>query len=120
MRRNLNEIMASQNKMIDRLGSQDSTDDEQMLEIYRSHIATVKIMGRKLKNMEVIEVRYDETISNPADTAAAVNTFLGGNLDTRAMQVSSTGRCIEIEVRLSASVSTSVHSKSGCGTNERQ
>lgn len=86
MRRNLNEIMASQNKMIDRLGSQDSTDDEQMLEIYRSHIATVKIMGRKLKNMEVIEVRYDETISNPADTAAAVNTFLGGNLDTRAMQ----------------------------------
>ena len=86
MRRNLNEIMASQNKMIDRLGSQDSTDDEQMLEIYRSHIATVKIMGRKQKNMEVMEVRYDETISNPGATATAVNAFLGGHLDVEAMQ----------------------------------
>jgi len=86
MRRNLEEIMASQNKMINRLGSEDSTDDEQMLEVYRSHIATVRIMGRKLKNMDVIEVRYDETISDPATTAATVNDFLGGQLDTAAMR----------------------------------
>ena len=86
MRRNLVEIMASQNKMIDRLGSEDGTDDEQMLEIYRSHIATVKIMGRKLKNMDVIEVRYDETISDPVTTAGVVNAFLGGQLDTEAMK----------------------------------
>ena len=86
MRRNLDEIMASQNKMIDRLGSEDSTDDEQMLEIYRSHIATVKIMGRKLDNMDVLEVRYDTTISEPGNTARAVNDFLGGELDVTAMQ----------------------------------
>jgi hypothetical protein len=86
MRRNLQEIMASQNKMIDRLGSEDNTDDEQMLEIYRSHIATVKIMGRKLKNMDVMEIRYDDTISNPEHTATVVNEFLGGKLDTSAMK----------------------------------
>jgi len=86
MRRNLQEIMASQNKMIDRLGSEDNTDDEQMLEIYRSHIATVKIMGRKLKNMDVMEIRYDDTISNPEHTATVVNDFLGGTLDTAAMK----------------------------------
>ena len=86
MRRNLEEIMASQNKMIDRLGSEDGTDDEQMLEIYRSHIATVKIMGRKLKNMDVIEVRYDTAISDPGSAASTVNEFLGGQLDTQAMK----------------------------------
>ena len=86
MRRNLDEIMASQNKMIDRLGSEDNTDDAQMLEIYRSHIATVKIMGRKLDHMDVLEVRYDTTISDPGTAARAVNDFLGGNLDVAAMQ----------------------------------
>ena len=86
MRRNLDEIMASQNKMIDRLGSEDNTDDAQMLEIYRSHIATVKIMGRKLDHMDVLEVRYDTTISDPGTAARAVNDFLGGNLDVVAMQ----------------------------------
>lgn len=86
MRRNLDEILASQNKMIDRLGSEDNTQDEQMLEIYRSHIATVKIMGRKLDYMDVLEVRYDTTISDPGNAATAVNEFLGGGLDVAAMQ----------------------------------
>ena len=43
-------------------------------------------MGRKLKNMDVMEIRYDDTISNPEHTAAVVNEFLGGKLDTAAMK----------------------------------
>lgn len=85
MRRNLDEVLKSQDKMIARLGSQDTTDAEVLKESYRNHIVSVRLMGRKAPNFEVIEVRYKQTIEDPASIAAEVNAFLGGALDERAM-----------------------------------
>ena len=85
MRRDLNEVISSQNKMLDRRGEQSITDDEMMAEAYRNHLAAVRILVRKRPNFEILEVRYDQAVKSPADAARAVNAFLGGRLDEAAM-----------------------------------
>ena len=86
MRRHLDEVIASQNKMLDRRGEESITDGETMAEAYRNHLASVKILVRKRPNFEMLEFRYDEAVKNPREAARAVNAFLGGVLDEKAMQ----------------------------------
>ena len=85
MRRHLDEVIASQNKMLDRRGEESIQDRETMAEAYRNHLAAVKILVRKRPNLDMLEFRYDEAVRNPKEAARAVNTFLGGKLDERAM-----------------------------------
>ena len=85
MRRHLDEVIASQNKMLDRRGEDAIQDRETMAEAYRNHLAAVKILIRKRPNLEMLEFRYDEAVKNPKEAARSVNAFLGGALDERAM-----------------------------------
>jgi hypothetical protein len=86
MRRNLDEVLSSQDKMIDRLGSSDSSaDDEAMKEAYRNDIVRTRLMCKKNSHMELIEIHYSETVANPAASARKVNAFLDGRLDETAM-----------------------------------
>jgi hypothetical protein len=85
MRRHLDEVIASQNKMLDRRGEKSIDEHERMSEAYRNHLAAVKILVRKRPNFEFFEFRYDEAVKDPAAAARAVNAFLGGKLDERAM-----------------------------------
>src|SRR5262245_10966473 len=85
MRRHLDEVIASQNKMLDRRGEDSIEDRETMAEAYRNHLAAVKILIRKRPNLEMLEFRYDEAVKNPKEAARAVNAFLGGKLDEGAM-----------------------------------
>jgi len=87
MRRDLDEVLASQNKMIDRLGTTDSAaQDEAMKEAYRNDIVRVRLLCKKRSNFELIETHYKATIETPAETAQTVNAFLGGHLDEAAMR----------------------------------
>ena len=85
MRRHLDEVIASQNKMLDRRGEDAIEDRETMAEAYRNHLAAVKILVRKRPNLEMLEFRYDEAVKSPKEAARMVNAFLGGALDERAM-----------------------------------
>ena len=85
MRRHLDEVIASQNKMLDRRGEDSIEDRETMAEAYRNHLAAVKILIRKRPNLEMLEFRYDEAVKSPREAARAVNAFLGGTLDEGAM-----------------------------------
>jgi hypothetical protein len=85
MRRHLDEVISSQNRMLDRRGEETIDERETMAEAYRNHLAAVKILVRKRPNFEMLECRYDEVVANPRKAAAAVNTFLGGTLDEGAM-----------------------------------
>jgi hypothetical protein len=85
MRRHLDEVIASQNKMLDRRGEDAIEDRETMAEAYRNHLAAVKILVRKRPNLEMLEFRYDEAVKSPKEAARMVNAFLGGRLDERAM-----------------------------------
>jgi hypothetical protein len=85
MRRHLDEVISSQNRMLDRRGEETIDERETMAEAYRNHLAAVKILVRKRPNFEMLECRYDEVVANPRKAAAAVNAFLGGALDEGAM-----------------------------------
>jgi len=87
MRRDLDEVLASQNKMIQRLGTEDSTAaEEAMREAYRNDIVRTRLLCKKRPNFELIEVSYKSTIEDPAATARSVNAFVGGHLDEAAMR----------------------------------
>jgi hypothetical protein len=87
MRRDLDEVLASQDKMIQRLGTRDSTADaEAMKEAYRNDIVRARLLCKKRPNFELIEVNYRSTIEDPAETARKVNAFLGHRLDEEAMR----------------------------------
>ncbi|MDP2305890.1 MAG: sulfotransferase domain-containing protein [Pseudomonadota bacterium] len=86
MRRDLNEVIASQNKMIKHRGEVDETNDKMMIEAYLNHLAAVRILVRKRANFEMVEVRYDTAVHQPADAAKQVNAFLGGTLPEEKMR----------------------------------
>ena len=87
MRRDLDEVLASQNKMIHRLGTEDSTAAEDaMKEAYRNDIVRTRLLCKNRPNFELIEINYKETIGDPAATARSVNAFVGGHLDETAMR----------------------------------
>ena len=87
MRRDLDEVITSQNKMIDRLGTEDTTADrEAMKEAYRNDIVRTRLLCRNRPNFELIEVHYKQTIEDPTATASQLNAFLGGRLDEAAMR----------------------------------
>lgn len=86
MRRHLDEVLRSQDKMLDRLGNAAPGGDlEAMKEAYRNDIVAARLHARKQPFMDMLEVHYAETVADPAATAHAVNAFLGGFLDERAM-----------------------------------
>ena len=86
MRRHLDEILQSQDKMLDRLGNAAPGGDmEAMKEAYRNDIVAARLHARKKPNMELIEVHYFHAIEDPDGTARRVNQFLGGGLDEAAM-----------------------------------
>jgi hypothetical protein len=86
MRRDLDEVIASQNKMLDRRGEPSIEDSGSMAEIYRHHLAAVRVLVRNRPNFELLDVRYDQAVNDPPAAAHAVNAFLGGRLDEGAMR----------------------------------
>ena len=87
LRRDLEEVLTSQNKMIDRLGTEDTTaQDEAMKEAYRNDIVRTRMLCRKRPNFELVEIHYKTAIEDSADAARQVNDFLGGHLDEAAMR----------------------------------
>ena len=86
MRRHLDEVLASQDKMLDRLGNAAPGGDlEAMKEAYRNDIVAARLHARKRPNMQMLELHYADAIADPAGTARRVNEFLGGALDEAAM-----------------------------------
>jgi hypothetical protein len=86
MRRHLDEVLKSQDKMLDRLGNAaPGADLEAMKEAYRNDIVAARLFARKVPYMEMIEVDYRATVEDPAAAAREVNAFLGGRLDEAAM-----------------------------------
>ncbi len=87
MRRDLDEVLASQNKMIQRLGTEDSAAAEDaMKEAYRNDIVRTRLLCKNRPNFELIEINYKDTIGDPEATARSVNTFVGGHLDEATMR----------------------------------
>jgi len=78
MRRDLEEVIASQNKMLDRRGEpRDETGDEKMIQLYRNHLRKVELILEQRPNFELLDVGYRQVIDEPREQAARVAKFLG-------------------------------------------
>jgi hypothetical protein len=85
MKRNIEEILASQRKMLQRRGEEAGGDDKELGRAFRQHLEELeKWMGGQ-DNMRVLYLNYNDMVSDPGDSIQEVNRFLGGGLDVQKM-----------------------------------
>jgi len=87
MRRNLHEVLASQAKMLDRRGEENTADDEDMLRMYASHLEKVMFQLRFRDWFDVLYLDFADVVADPEMAAKQLNDFLGGGLDVEKMAV---------------------------------
>jgi len=87
MRRKLEEILASQNKMLKRRGKQPPSkqEDKEMASLFRKHLEHVERWSQQQSHMDILWVDYNTTINEPEQTAKSVNDFLNQDLDVEKM-----------------------------------
>jgi hypothetical protein len=86
MRRKIEEVLASQRKMLVRRGeATDTIPDERLAELFSKHVAQIEAWVDQQPNIEVIYVEYGQVLQAPLDQARQVNQFLGGSLSTDRM-----------------------------------
>jgi len=85
MRRDLSEVVASQNKMLDNRGEENPIRDEKAIELYRKHLISTRVFTGMSPRFQVLEVTYRDVLSDPERLARQVNAFLGGRLDAERM-----------------------------------
>jgi len=86
MRRDLDEVLASQRNMLIRRGEPtDEQNDERMQEIYEKHLKQVAGWMVENPDIQVEYVDYRDVIARPRTNAEKVNALLDGFLDVDAM-----------------------------------
>jgi len=87
MRRVVEEIVASQDEMLRRSGTQVSPDESrQLIGLFRDELRAFEAWLATTRNFRVLYVDYNQTIDNPQETSARIKWFLGAELDERRMQ----------------------------------
>ena len=77
MNRSLDEVIASQNKMIVRRGETSGSADQQMRQLYEQHLRSIRSWLAKQGNFRLLEVGYNQAMQDPAGQAERVKNFLG-------------------------------------------
>jgi len=86
MRRQMEEILASQKRMLVRRGKEDDKiADEKLAALFRKHLERVQSWLDSQPNLDVIYVSYNRILENPGEEARRVNAFLEKDLDVDAM-----------------------------------
>lgn len=90
MRRNLDEVIASQNTMLVARGTQpDQTQDQHVRAVYGRHVDDTLRLLRGRPWVSTLEVDYAEAVTNPRGTAERVTRFLRRKLDVDRMAAAS-------------------------------
>lgn len=86
MDRDIDEVLASQNKMLATRGEHaDTGDDAHMRQVYEQHLQKVARFLRNRKCFVTMRLRYKDAVNNPAAEARRINEFLGGRLNVERM-----------------------------------
>jgi hypothetical protein len=86
VRRNLQEVLASQRKMLERRGVPGGTaDDEEMAKLFAAHLTKMERQLAARPNCEVLYVDHRAALNSPREVATQVNRFLGDRLDVDKM-----------------------------------
>lgn len=85
MRRNLDEVLASQRKMLAREGRPDGAADAEMAALFRSELARFDAWIKSQPNFTRIDVDYNRLLADPQPEIDRIVEFLGNDLDREAM-----------------------------------
>jgi len=86
MLRDVDEILASQRKMLERRGEPtDKVGDEKMALMYQNHLDKLKKQLEQKQNFDTLYVKYNEILNAPEDYCDKINKFLGGILNQQKM-----------------------------------
>ncbi|MFP3872791.1 MAG: sulfotransferase [Candidatus Natronoplasma sp.] len=86
MERNLEEIIESQTKMLERKGKDpDDISKDELRETFKNYRKILKQQISASPNMEVIYVSYNDIMSHPRPVVESVSAFFDGELDTSEM-----------------------------------
>ena len=83
--RNLEEVLASQTKMLTARGEEAGADDGRMSEILYDHVAGARRLLEDDPRFQALYVRHDVVISGPQAEAARIARFVGRRLDVAKM-----------------------------------
>jgi hypothetical protein len=87
MKRRLEEVVRSQQAMLDRTGKTGAPlPPEKLIAAFQSQYRRIETWLAGQDNFDVLYISYNELIADPAPAIAAVNAFLGGTLDEQAMR----------------------------------
>ena len=86
MRRDIEEVLASQRQMLIRRGEPTNTiGDEKMAELFGKHLERIEDWIDAQPNVRCCYVEYRSALEQPQDEAERVNHFLGDGLNVEAM-----------------------------------
>ncbi len=85
MRRDLDAVIASQNRMLERRGEANPLDDAETRARFERHLAGVRRMLAAARRFRWLELDFADTLRAPRATAAELARFLGRSLDLAAM-----------------------------------
>lgn len=86
MRRRTEEILASERKMLERLGENpEATRDERMAEIFSKHLVHLDGWLKQQQHMAVLQVNYNDVMSDSANAILRIDEFFGNRLERGKM-----------------------------------
>jgi Sulfotransferase family len=77
MHRKIEEVLASQQKMLERRGEANESTDDRMAEVYQDHLAKVMNLIKARDNFECLELHYSEILADGPGQAKRMADFLG-------------------------------------------
>jgi len=82
MRRNIDEVLASQKIMLQRSGKQGAAiSDERLKELFVGELEKFEHWIATRKNFSILSVDYSDMVASPGTQCKRINEFLGGVLD---------------------------------------
>lgn len=82
MRRNTDEVLTSQKKMLQRSGKQGAAvSDEKLKELFLAELEKFDRWIATRKNFSILSIDYSDMVASPGTQCKRINEFLGGVLD---------------------------------------
>lgn len=85
MRRKIDEVLASQSKMLENRGEEPKIDDAAMGTLFEKHLRQVRAWMNSQPNLLYLDLDYNALVADPAAYVHQINQFLDGGLDTEKM-----------------------------------
>jgi hypothetical protein len=85
LRRNLDQVIASQKVMLQNRRQAGALSDEQLMESYDNQLQKLYSWIKRQNNFDILYLDYEEILSEPENAALHITRFLGLSLNTDAM-----------------------------------